>query len=309
MSRFFRKRINEYDPYGIMQINALQAVTIVLGLLAVDTFYHLPGFIQSINLPILALVITGTIFGYYPRLKAIIFFCLASIIYTALFCFVKNYITLLVLVTGIGVASLFALSRKFYPPFLNMIALIQVVASVLCQTRNSGDLYQIWRIVIDLSTLTILTIIFISFFPKVYYFRVWKRALYYSFKELGEKFNAINLNQKSPEHLLLVHSVRLFDLTNNLSYGENGIFARRLALILTKIYTSLAALSTRTISIESQELEVCVKICEQFCTALVNNHPLYPIYAVESENKHFLVLQKNFNKASQTWNKLCLQKS
>ncbi len=302
-----QKKIDSYDPYGIMRVNALQSVTVVICLLFVDGFYDLPGFGESITLPVLALVITGTMFGYYPRLKAILFFCLASIFYTAIFCCVKNYISLLVLVTGIGVASFFALSRKFYPPFLNMIALIQVVASVLCQSPNSGDWYIILRIIFDLTAITILMLIFFYFFPKKYFFRVWQRAFYYSMKEFAEKFNSINLNQINPQQLLLVHAIRLFSLTDSLSYKENGLFARRIALILTKMYTSLAALANRTISIETHELKEFVRICQQFSLAISDNYPLYPIYLIDSDNDHFLRLKKNLNQAIHTWNKLCLQ--
>lgn len=301
------RAMDNYDPYGIMRVNALQTITIVIGLLFVDGFFRLPGFSQAINLPILGLVITGTIFGHYARLKAITIFCFASIIYTTLLCFVINYISLLVLVTGITVATLFALSRKHYPPFINMIALVQVVASVLSQTPNSGDITQIARIILDLSSMMVLTIIFMSLFPKKYFFRIWKRALYCSIKELGEKFSSINLNQINTQQLLLTHSIRLFNLTDNLSNEEKGFFARRIALILTEIYTSLAALATRAISIETNELNIFVTLCNQFCIALNQDQPLYFFYTVESKNPHFLILQKNFNKAVKTWNKLCLQ--
>lgn len=302
----FQNRFNEYDPYGIMRVNALQSIIVMIGILVVNGFYQLPSFSLALNLPVLALVIIGTVYGYFPRLKAIIVFCLSSIIYTVLFCFVKNYISLLVLVTGVVIACLFAFSRKFYPTFLNMIALVQVVASMFAQGTSSSDVYEIVRLVLDLISMTVLTIIFMYFFPKIYFFRVWKRALYLSIKELGEKFNSINLNQINTQHLLLVHLVRLFNLTDSLSYQENGLFARRIVLLLTEVYTSLAALASRTISIEPPELQTFVSLCNQFCHALTNNYPLYFVYTVESNNPHFLILQKNFNKTVQTWNKLCL---
>lgn len=307
MFHSLREKLNQYDPYGLMRVNATQSVVVITVLIMIDVFYNLPGFTTTIILPILAFLISGTLFGNYQRIKAIAIFCTACIIYTVLFCYIKNYLTLMVLVSGLFIAGLFALSR-LYSPLLTMIALIQVIASLLCQTPNIGDTYQLIRLVIELVIMMVLSIGLTALFPEAYFFRVWRRSLYFSLREIGEKLHYFQLNNMDNSHLLLAHLVRLFALTTDLSYRQHGFSARRISLTLTKIYTSLAALATQTISMKSSDLQVFINTCHQFCLALEHHHSLPLIKVSGNSDLHFLKLQKNFNYAIQTWNKLCLKR-
>lgn len=304
MFHSLRKKINNYDPYGVMQVNALQSLTLVLGLLFIDKFYNLPGFREVIILPLLGIIIIGTLFGYYPRIKALSVFCLVTILYSLIFCSVKNYLTFTVLITGLGIAIFFILSRRVYPPLLNMIALIQVVASVLSLTPNGGDLYQLIRLAINLSIVSLLSISLMALFPKIYFFRVWERAFYLTIEEMSNIMYQMEIKKLNFQQLLFTHLVAMNKLTQGLSYYPHGFSARRIALTLTKIYTSLAPLITQIITIEPHELKFLIDLCQKFCIALNHHQPLHFIYKIESQNIHFLTLQKDFHYVIHTWNQL-----
>ena len=307
MLQTIKKSINNYDPYGMLQVNATQALAVALSLLFINASYKFPLFEEIMLLPFLGIIITGGIFGYYPRIKAFIVFSLFSILYTIIFCLINSYLTIILFTMALLVPLLFFLGRRYYAPLLSMVGVIQVCVFVFCQIPNSGNYDELTQIIVALLLVTLLGVGLMSLFPKVYFFRVWRRALYLTIHEFSETIYLFKIKQLNPQQLWFKHLVSLNSFTQGLHNDIYAFSARRVSLRLTKIYTALMPLFYHITQIETHELESIINLCKALCLAIEKNQTLHSWSTINSTNTHFLKLQCNFNYVIKSWNELCLK--
>ncbi len=303
----FRHILDNYDPYGIMRVNAFQCLAMLIGIFLVNSIYNIPHFNIVIQLPLYACIAFPFTTGYNKRLKSMAIYDIASIVYAIILNFVYNYHLLTVFTVGMVIASFFYFSKKRSPELLTMVGVIHPMVYSALVIPNGGNLHQLTLLTISLIFVSLLSYFFFSLFPRIYFFRIWLRGLYFTIEEIADRFNQFNLNNITSEQLVFKHLIRIQDLTDALSYKEHGLAARRISLCIISTYTIMVALVNRVILIEHDQITEIYNVYHNFSQALKSKQPLTNISFTPNNNQAFAQLKHEIENMINVWNKLCLK--
>lgn len=298
--------LNNYDPYGIFRVNTLQGGTMVTLLFLINAIYRIPNFNVTMQLPLYCLMATGMVFGYANRLKNALIFCVVCTCYAILLSIVHNYRMLTVFTVGACIAFFFALAKKKVPQLLPMIAAIQAVTYTAFIVPY-GDWFHLSRAALTLALMGFLTLGLFALFPRVYFFRVWLRIVYFTIEELAEKLDQFNRHDLNSEQLVFKHLSKIQEYTQALGYKEHGFAARRVSIYIVDIYTVVIGLVSNIISADKGELHQVSNMCRVLCKRMADNQPLHNMTFISTSNTSVLLLQKNIHGIIKVWNQLCLK--
>lgn len=298
--------LNNYDPYGIFRVNTLQGGTMVTLLFLINAIYRIPNFNVTMQLPLYCLMATGMVFGYSNRLKNALIFCIVCTCYAILLSVVHNYRMLTVFTVGACIAFFFALAKKKVPQLLPMIAAIQAV-TYTAFIAPYGDWFHLSRAALTLILMGFLTLGLFALFPRIYFFRVWLRIVYFTIEELAEKLDQFNHHDLNSEQLVFKHLSKIHEYTQALGYKEHGFAARRVSIYIVDIYTVVISLVSNITSADKDELHKVSNMCRVLCKGMSDNQPLHSMTFISTTNTSVLLLQKNIHGIIKVWNQLCLK--
>ncbi|MDQ5920905.1 MAG: hypothetical protein QG673_961 [Pseudomonadota bacterium] len=325
-----KQRINDYDPYGVMRVNALQSLTMLIGVLLINSTYNIPYFNIVIQLPLYSCMAFPLISGYYNRLKCLLIYSAACILYAIILNLAYNYRLLTVFAVGMVIASFFYLAKQRIPQLFVMIGVIQSITYSALIIPNGGNVHQLAQLIVSLILVSALSFIFYATFPSIYFFRIWQRGIYFTLEEMIEKLKQISAEGLTSEQLSFKHLIRVQELTDNLGYKEYGFAARRISLSLISIYTTIVALANQVSTIKNDEIKTICNICQEFCQALKMQQQLTDIQLDkfsdiqnidkdqhnnsnqrnnnnQGNNQELSRLKKDLSNMIQVWNGLCLK--
>ena len=299
--------LDAYDPYGNYRVNAFQCVVVITSLFMLNALFNFPRFNQIMYLPVFGVIAILMSIGYGGRLKAMLIYSVATITYAVILNIVRASPIVTVLVVGVVISIFYAVAKKRVPQLLWMIPLVHIPAYVSLRGSIAGQDEMIhW--LMSCVGISALTIGLLALFPRIYFFRIWLRVLYFSIGQLKERVNAYE--QKitvTTSQLLFHHLARMPDYTAMLSNKEHGFSARRISLKLTSIYAGLTVLNNNMAEITKNELTELNFMCENFCLALSNNQPFNNLSLISSDNRFFLKLRQDLCYIIEVWNRLCLK--
>ncbi|MES2204982.1 MAG: hypothetical protein V4496_07160 [Pseudomonadota bacterium] len=299
--------LDAYDPYGNYRVNTFQCVVAVSCLFMLNALFNFPRFNGVIYLPVFGVLALLMSIGYAGRLKAMVIYSVTTIVYALLLSLTHNSPWVTVLVVGVVILTFFSVAKKRVPELLWMIPLVHIAAYTSLKAPDAG-LDQLLHWVLACTGVSILTLLLLALFPRIYFFRIWLRVLHYSITELKERLNGYEQNIViSASQLLFTHVARMPAYTAMLSNKEHGFSARRISLKLASIYSGLAALNDQLTELKKTECNELNNLCQEFCVALSNNLPLTHLVFIESDNRFFITLRQDLCYIIEVWNRLCLK--
>lgn len=301
--------LDTYDPYGLYRVNAFQTLFVITGLFLINAVFNFPQFTILMNLPIFGMLAICVSMGYGERLKTMLIYSIATIIYSVMLSIVQNYRFLTVLTVGIMILLFFTLSKKKYPILLGIIPIVHIAAYTTLIVPFA-DSAQLTRWILGLIITAGVGIGLLALFPRHYFFRIWLRVLYLSINELDEKLRSHRDIDITTSPLLFKHLNRVPIYTAMLSNKENGFAARRISLSLTRIYQKILALMYHVAIIQEHELQEIQVLFHQLGQALIKNQPFHDFQGIHSERNAspcFLQLRQDLFNIIGRWNQLCLK--
>lgn len=292
--------INRYDQYGIMRVNALQSLMVTICMFLVNFIFSPPYIQQLMPLFLIGLIAAATSPSFIRRQQIVILMTIIVSIWLIAMSLVQKHNVASVLLTGILLSSMFVMGKKI--PILGSIAVTcYMTGTILPQLSPSGNIYVYYDFIVMTSIFLMLIIVFMNFFPRVYYLRIWLRVYCLSLKELSQAMRDLakdELTIKKFRHLAAMHQI-----TSGLSKKEYTFAARRINISLLRIYKYFTAVRMNAILLDKIQLLEIAQICDDLYLKISEDQPLKPLvdnsagfskdiyYAIEQ-----LVLQ---------WNKLC----
>lgn len=174
-----------------------------------------------------------------------------------------------------------------------MIAVLQAVTYTSFSNVFGGDWYALSRSILTLAAVSIFSILLLSLFPRIYFFRIWLRSIYLTIAEFEERIELFAAGGFDSSQLIFTHLIRMHDFTDSLSYKEHGFAARRISLTMVNIYTTIVALVNNVIQINIDDLQEIRKAFNKINLALAKNQQIQQISFNPTNNIHLIKLQKD----------------
>lgn len=300
-----KNRLDQYDPYGFFRVSSAQALYLITFLFILNFIFQIPDFNYVIQIPLFGLLIFNVEPDFNKRILNMLTFCGICVIYSLLLSIVYNYRILVIAMVGSVILSLFSLSRK-YPRLLPMICPIHAITYTALISPTNGNIYQIANLLLANSVVIALALIIMYSFPKVYFLRIWLRAVYLSIEEMGQIFLLYADDKLIPQKLTFKHLTKMNDYTNSLNNYQYQMSVKKISLKLINLYTFLIAVTSEVAIIDKQEIYAIAKTCNLLCLSIKNEQQLSYVYFHNSNNPHLLKLEYDLNYIIKVWNKLCL---
>ena len=305
LNKFF-KALDSYDPYGFMRVSGLQMLTMVLVMFVINFLFSPFNWTSALQFPLFGMMACGMERSFNSRIRNVAIFCMISMLYAFLFCLVKEYRILLVLLVGSVVFGLFMLSKYKYPYLLGMIAMIQILITTSVIPRGA-NFTVLLNYGISYMLASVIGLLVMYVFPRKYFFRVWLRIVYATLGEFESRFRRVAEGEVPIDKLTFVHFIEMYEYTPSLSYRENGIFARKFALLLVAIYAYTVVTYTKVEPVNPSAIHELADACHQLRKALGESKKLASFNFMATENNQLMHVQKDFNWLLTYWNRACLK--
>lgn len=300
-----RDWIDQYDPYGFLQLNAWQGLFVGVCFFLINFTMSPPYFATIMTVPALGFMAIGSEQNFDKRLWNMLIFCILCVVYGSLLTLLNAYPILVILAVGVVVFVLFYLSQNKYPQLFMMIPIIHVVAYMIFLNNLSlGTTHTLYNC-FNYGVIILLTVLLMSLFPRVYFFRVFVRSLYLTFGELSEKIHRAIEYKINPDQLIFKHLLAMQNYSYSLGHKENGWAAKKISLRIMHIYTFFIAFVNQVESVDPQELVRFANYCRMFQSALEAECILPLCPTTESTDP---VVQKLFSDLAyiiSVWNRVC----
>lgn len=299
-----QKALNSYDPYGFMQVSAAQASFVTVGLFLINFAFALPNFTDVFILPAFGLIIIATERDFDRRIIQFIIFCLLSIIYGILLTIVHEYRYFVVITVGIVIFSYYMLSKKLdYLKF--MIPFIQAVAYTHYIIPHGGNWSQLMVLIINNIAILACAVGLLCLFPRIYFFRIWLRALQYTLKEFETNISAFNSKQLDINQTITKHLLEMQDFSYALGKKAHGFSAQKIALRCMSIYVFFIAVINQVQPVTKHELQELSHVFSRLYHVISINKTLEHIQFVPTENEQLLKIHRKLLGIIREWNRLC----
>lgn len=299
--------VNAYDPYGNLRVNTLQSMVMLSFLVMLNAIINLPQFNSILTIALFGVWSINSIVGYEARIKGLCIFSGVIIPYALLLGLVHNDTVTTILLTGLVIFFLFKLARNRFPQLLAMIPLIQILDYTMLKipVARWGNLFH-WAGVYLLACL--LMIGFLIIFPRIYFFRIWLRAVYLAVEELE---NRLKFCEESPEFSIaqptLKHLPRILEFTSMLSNKDYGFSARRIGLKVMSLSAASMALISKTTQLDTDDIDQLRILFEKLRYGMANTKPVENISSIKTTNGFCMQFYQDICYIIHVWNQLCLK--
>jgi hypothetical protein len=297
--------VDRYDPYGFLRVSSMQALMVTLVLFLINFFFSPFAMTTALQIPVFGIITCSIERSFNNRLRNVAIFCALCISYAFLICIVQEYRALIVASVGLFIFTLFMLSKYRYPYMLSMVAMVQVVGYTLLKLPTGATFHTLLNYGISYIGASLLGLLLMYLFPRVYFFRVWLRIIYFTLAEFEDRLRRTAADEMPMDKLVFVHFIQMYDYTPNLSYRENGILARKFALLLVSIYAFTMVTFTRIEAIDRDKILELADACSRLRQAMDDGIKLGSFDFAPSENIQIRAVQKDFNQLLRYWNVAC----
>lgn len=254
--------INRYDQYGIMRVNALQSVMVTICMFLVNFIFGPPYMDQLLPIFLIGIIAASSSPSYIRRQQIIAIFVALAIIWYICVNLVVNHNLATVIMNGFLLSVVFWLGKKIR--VFAAIALVCYLLGILLPPLNvSGSFYIYYNLITMCAIYLVAVLAFMNLFPKIYYKRIWVRALYLCLNELVVIQRSIasgETNFANSQHL-----IGIYRITSSVTQKEFTFAARRTNISLLRIYTYMTTLRTQLLLINPQALLHSADLCENLC--------------------------------------------
>ncbi len=309
MFQQIKKAIHHYDPYGFMQVSAIQAVVITVVLFFVNFFFTPFVFSSALQLPIIGIFTTALEKNFDLRIRNVIVYCLMCALYSFILSTIIQYRALTVFISGAIVFGLFMLCKKKYPFILGMITLMQVVVYTQLRIDYGGNFTILLNYGLSFLLATAIGVIIMYLYPRVYFYRVWLKTLAYTLNEFADNFTGLATKKSTVDSLSFMHFFQMYEHTVSLGYKEHGFRARKLALRVTNIYSHLIVCAKNSGGQTPSTLSELADVCRQLAQAIDGDRSLDDVVMPEAKKGEKLPpITMDLSYLISDWNYLCLRK-
>ncbi|HRG63603.1 MAG TPA: hypothetical protein PLP75_11390 [Burkholderiales bacterium] len=299
--------IHAYDPYGFMQVSAMQAVTVTLVLFAVNFCFAPFAFGQALQLPIIGIFTTALEKNFNLRIRNVAIYCCMCTLYSFILSSIIEYRWLTVLVVGVVIFGLFILCQRKFPYILGMITLMQVVVYTQLRINLGGN----WNIWINYGTSFLLAmavgISVMCLYPRIYFYRVWLRCFSFALLEFSANLELLAVKSNGASELVFVHFFQMYDYTMSLGYQEHGFAARRVGLRMALLYVHILELAHFSEAENAPAVQELARACQELSLVINQGRTLdYPEFMVNI-NVSFNSINQNMKCLISEWNRQCLK--
>ena len=304
---FLRQTLEDYDPYGFLRVVATQTLFVAIGLFLINFIFYPPYFETLVILPAFGFIAIATVINFDQRMLIMGIFCGICISYACILNIIQIYSLMMILSVGFFIGSLFLISKNKYPLLLPIIPVIQAVTYRFLIPPIQGDPFHVVSTFVNYGFMILLTIGLMSLFPRIYFFRIFLRALYLTIEELNEKMT-MSVTQPNHTHpFVLKHLVGLQDHAYALSRKDHGFSAKRIALSIMKFYAFVIAVEHRVEHITPIDLIDLSNGCHLIQNGLRDYRCIENIPSTNSSNPSVQEAYSNLVNIIKIWNVLCLK--
>jgi hypothetical protein len=210
----------------------------------------------------IGIIAAGTSPSYQRRQQIVAVFVVIAIIWYICVNLVVNHDLATVIVNGFLLSLLFWLGRKI--PLFAAIALVCYLLGIILPPLKVSGNFGVYYNLIAMCTIYLIVIIAVmNLFPRVYYNRIWVRAVYLS---IGELTNILRLLARGETDFAnSKHLIGLYRITSGLTQKEFTFCGRRVNIALLRIYSYLTTLKMQVLPINSAALLAAAELCDNLC--------------------------------------------
>lgn len=257
--------LNRYDQYGIIRVNTFQTVYVIICLFLVNFIFGPPYMNQLLPILGIGIIASGTSPSYRRRQQIVAFFVVIAIVWYICVNLVVNHNLATVIVNGFLLSLLFWLGKKI-PLFAGIALICYLLGIILPPLKVSGNFGVYYNLIVMCAIYLIVVIAAMNLFPRIYYNRIWARAVYLSLAELSNILRLLacgEYNFASSKHL-----IGLYRITSGLTQREFTFSGRRVNIALLRIYSYLTTLKMQLLPINSQSLLAVADFCDKLGTQI-----------------------------------------
>lgn len=302
-----RRALHNYDPYGFLQVTAAQALFVTTFLCLINFSFALPHFSSAMKLIALAFLAISMERNFNQRMLSMAIFCLICVSYSCILTTLEYYRLFFVLSMGGVTLLLFAISKKIYPSLLPMIPIVQAITYPLIVPPLEGVTFRVVQTFVSYGAVVFLTIGLMGFFPRIYFFRIFLRALYLTLGEFNENCLRLANHSLKTDHILFKHMTAMQDYAYALGGDKHGISAQKIALNFMKMYSFFMATINGIEKVSASELVELANHCHLLQKALSDDHCITIVPEINSSNQAVQEVFSDLNYIINTWNRLCLK--
>lgn len=292
--------INRHDQYGILRVNAFQSFVVSVCIFLVNFIFSPPYMQQLMPMFFVGLVGAATSPSFVRRQLIVITVTVIIAIWLMATSLVIKHNAASVLLTGFLISLTFLLGKKI--PLLGGLAVTFFMAdAMLPQISPSGSLYAYYNFIVMTAIFLLLVIVFMNFFPKVYYLRIWVRAYCLCLKELASAMRALANGEMDARSLK--HIPALYRITAGLSKRENNFATRKVNILLLRIYKYFTSMRMDLLPLNTLQLLEMANIFDELYQKISDGLPLsqIPANTTNLPAKIYYAVQQLILQ----WNKLC----
>lgn len=292
--------LNRYDQYGIIRVNTFQTLYLIICLFLVNFIFGPPYMNQLLPILGIGIIAAGASPSYRRRQQIVALFVVIAIIWYISVNLVVNHDVATVIVNAFLLSLLYWLGRKI-PLFAGIALVCYLLGIILPPLKISGSFGVYYNLIAMSAIYLIVVIAAMNLFPRVYYNRIWVRAVYLSVSELTTILRL--LASGNGDFADSKHLIGLYRITSGLTQKEFTFCGRRVNIALLRIYSYLTALKMQVLPTNSAALLAAAELCDSLCLHITRGERV-PANASQIED-----LPQNIKFALQqliiVWNKTC----
>lgn len=294
--------LNHYDQYGIIRVNTFQTLYLTICMFLVNFIFGPPFITQLLPIFGIGVVAAGSSPSYLRRQQIVTLFVTIAIIWYICVNLVVNHNLATIIVNAFLLSLLYWIGRKV--PLFAGIALICYLLGIVLPPLNVSGNFGVYYNLIVMSLIYLLVVIAaMNLFPRVYYNRIWVRAVYLSLQELVVIQRTLATGKT--DFANSKHLIGLYRITSGLTQKEFTFSGRRVNISLLRIYSYLQTLKIQSLPINPEALLAGAELCENLCIKITNRERVSANAWLIADLPHDVKFA--LQQLIIVWNKACLK--
>ncbi len=294
--------LNRYDQYGIIRVNTFSSLYLTIAMFLLNFIFSPPHINQLLPIFLVGIVAAGSSPSYIRRQQIVVLFTGIALIWYICINLVVHHNLATVIMNGFLLSLVYSIGKKI--PIFAAIALVCYLLSIILPPiKVSGSFAVYYNLIFMFSLYLLIVLMLMNLFPRVYYYRIWARALFLCLQELALIQRSLadgKINFAYPQHL-----IGIYRITSGLSQKEFTTDARRINISLLRLYTYLTSVKVQLMPLDAQALLGGAAVCDEIC------HKIAKGKAIPADTWQILNVPNGIKYAMQQlilgWNKACLK--